>query len=90
VLCCHSLNEKPRSLILFDELRQYAYLCIHNYNMYSTKLCFMKKNYQPPTIEVIEVVGMNLLSGSASAETPKGFLGEIQNDILIDSPLNIL
>lgn len=50
----------------------------------------MKKNYQPPTIEMIEVMGMNLLSGSASAETPKGFLGEIQNDILVDSPLNIL
>ena len=50
----------------------------------------MKKNYESPTLEVVELKTMSLLAGSTATETPDDFLEEIQDEILIDSPLKIL
>lgn len=45
-----------------------------------------KKNYRSPAIEIVEIESTELLAGS----NPDGFIDEIQNDILIESPENIL
>lgn len=50
----------------------------------------MKKSYRRPVIEVVEVERMDLLAGSDFTKSPNRFLDDIQDDILIDSPLNIL
>lgn len=50
----------------------------------------MKKNYQKPTFEVVEAESITLLAGSASTQSADEFLDEIQNDVQIVNPLDIL
>lgn len=47
-----------------------------------------KKLYQIPTMEIIEIVSVKLLTGST--ETLDGFLEELQNDDVIEKSSDIL
>lgn len=45
-----------------------------------------KKNHQSPAMEIVEIESTELLAGS----NPDGFIDEIYDDILIESPEDIL
>ena len=50
----------------------------------------MKKVYEIPITEVIQVEFKQLMAGSAVMETPPAFLEDLQIEIILDEPIMIL